>query len=109
MVPTGDHLDLLFDALANQSRRELVLRLRGGPFATPEISKQFGFTRQALNRHILLLRAAGLVTAKTHGRVQELSLNPAPLDRITTWVRELQRGWAASLDRLDRVLHESRH
>jgi DNA-binding transcriptional ArsR family regulator len=108
-VPADNQLDLLFGALANRSRRELVLRLRRGPLVTPQIGKHFEITKQALSRHISVLRDAGLVTAKTRGRVQELSLNATQLDRITRWVHELQRGWAASLERLDEVLHEPRH
>jgi DNA-binding transcriptional ArsR family regulator len=107
-VPTNDRLDVLFDALANQSRREVVRRLRNGPMTTPQIGKHFGFTKQALNRHVLILRNARLVSVKTRGRVQELSLNLEPLNRLTAWMAELQRGWSASLDRLDEVLHESK-
>ena len=104
----SDRLDALFDALANRSRRELVRRLRRGPMTTPQVGKHFGFTKQALNRHVSILRNAGLLSAKTRGRTQELSLNAASLDHIIAWVLELQRGWSASLDRLDEVLYESR-
>jgi predicted transcriptional regulator len=102
-------LDSVFEALANEKRREIVTRLSRGPMTTPEIGRHFGFTKQALCRHVGLLESAGLVTRTLHGRVHELSLVPRRLDSITRWVSELRRGWAASLDRLDEVLRDRKN
>ena len=102
----SERLDAVFDALANASRREIVARLVRGPLTTPEIGVHFDFSKQALNRHVELLEAAGIVTRKSRGRVHELRLVPGPLDGVTRWIGELRRGWAASLDRLDEVLNE---
>ena len=57
-----DSLDAVFDALANQPRREIVSRLARGPMTTPELGRLFGFSKQALNRHVGLLDNAGLIT-----------------------------------------------
>jgi DNA-binding transcriptional ArsR family regulator len=99
-----DRLDAVFDALANQPRREIVSRLARGPMTTPELGRLFGFTKQALNRHVALLDKAGLITRTVHGRVHELNLAPTPLGEIVSWATEIRRGWEASLDRLDEVL-----
>jgi len=93
-----------FDALANERRREIVSRLARGSMTTPEIGRHFGFTKQAMSRHLAQLESAGLVARTLHGRVHELSLIPRRLDGVARWVNELRRGWAASLDRLDEVL-----
>ena len=97
-------LDAVFDALANERRREIVRRLARGPMTTPEIGRHFGFTKQALSRHVGLLESAGLVSRTLHGRMHELVLVPQPLDGVARWVTELRRGWTASLDRLDGML-----
>jgi DNA-binding transcriptional ArsR family regulator len=97
-------LDLVFDALANEPRREIVTRLAQGAATTPEIGRLFGFSKQALSRHVAVLEQAGLVHRLVRGRVHELSLVPAPLDEISGWLAEIHRGWQASLDRLDAVL-----
>lgn len=104
MSAKGAHLDAVFDALANERRREIVRRLARGPMTTPEIGQHFGFTKQALSRHVGLLENAGLVSRTLHGRMHELVLVPRPLDDVARWVTELRRGWTASLDRLDEVL-----
>ena len=97
-------LDGVFDALANERRREIVARLARGPLTTPEIGLHFGFTKQALSRHIDLLENAGLVSRTLHGRVHELELIPRQLDTVERWLFELRRGWSGSLDRLGEVL-----
>jgi DNA-binding transcriptional ArsR family regulator len=97
-------LDAVFAALANERRREIVAHLAHGSMTTPEIGLVFGFTKQALNRHVSLLEHAGIVKRTLHGRVHELELVPRRLESVTRWVEQLRRGWAASLDRLEEVL-----
>jgi DNA-binding transcriptional ArsR family regulator len=97
-------LDAVFDALANEHRREIVARLARGSMTTPEVGRHFGFTKQALSRHIGLLEDAGLVSRTLRGRVHELELVPRRLDSVERWVFELRRGWTGNLDRLDEVL-----
>jgi DNA-binding transcriptional ArsR family regulator len=97
-------LDLVLDALANGPRREIVARLSRGPMTTPEIGRHFGFTKQALSRHVAVLEGAGLVQRLARGRVHHLSLVPAPLGEVSGWLGEIRRGWEANLDRLDAVL-----
>lgn len=99
-------LDAVFQGLANGSRREIVARLARGPMTTPAIGRHFGFSKQALSRHVAVLEGAGLVARTLRGRVHELVLVPRRLDSITRWVSGLRRGWAANLDRLDEVLRD---
>jgi DNA-binding transcriptional ArsR family regulator len=106
VVSDGAVLDGVFDALANERRREIVARLARGSMTTPEIGRYFGFTKQALSRHVGLLEGAGLVSRRRRGRVDEVTLVPRQLDDLVSWVNELRRGWTASLDRLAEVLNE---
>jgi DNA-binding transcriptional ArsR family regulator len=73
---------------------------------TPEIAYHFGFTKQALSRHIAVLESAGLVSRIAEGRVNHLALAPQQLDDVMRWMSELRRGWTASLERLEEVLRE---
>ncbi len=97
-------LDTIFDALANEPRREILVRLSAAPMTTPEISRGFGFTKQAMSRHMAILESAGLVRRTVRGRVHDLTLVRAPLTEVSGWLAEVERGWQASLDRLDAVL-----
>ena len=99
-------LDDVFDALANEHRRNIVARLAEGPTTTPAIARQYGFTKQALSRHIGLIEGAGLISRVRRGRIDHLKLVPERLDSLTHWVSELKAGWTASLNRLDEVLDD---
>ena len=97
-------LDVTFDALANQTRREILARLSASPVLTPEIGRSFAFSKQALSRHVAILEGAGLVRRTVRGRVHELTLVHGPLAEVSDWLSEIRRGWRANLDRLDIVL-----
>jgi DNA-binding transcriptional ArsR family regulator len=99
-------LDAVFRGLANEQRRAIVARLARGPSTTPELGRRFGFTKQALSRHMVQLERAGLVERTLRGRVHELVLVPGRLDGVVRWIDELRAGWVASLDRLEEVLGE---
>ena len=100
-------LDVVFGALANEPRREIVARLARGPMTTPEIGRYFRFSKQALSRHLSVLDSAGLIERTSKGRVHILALAPDRLSELTTWVAEIRRGWESNLDRLGDVLKES--
>jgi DNA-binding transcriptional ArsR family regulator len=93
-------LGAVFDALANKPRREMVARLARGSMTTPEIGRHFGFTRQALNRHVGILEDAGLIRRTLRGRVHEVTLVRGSLDAMADWVSVVRRGWEGNLDRL---------
>ena len=99
-------LDLTFDALANQPRREIVARLSSGGLSTRELAGHFSFTKQALSRHLALLESAGVVERTPLGRAHLLTLAPQSLAGVSDWVSEIRRGWTASFDRLDAILKE---
>jgi DNA-binding transcriptional ArsR family regulator len=93
-----------FDALASEARREIVARLAHGPSTTPEIGRRFGFSKQALNRHLVVLEDVGLLARTLVGRVHELRLVPTPLDEVSSWIETVRSAWGANLDRLGQVL-----
>lgn len=99
-------LDPLFDALASEHRRSIVDHLTTGPLDTPTLGARFDMSKQALNRHILVLEEAGLVERRLQGRVHELRLVAEPLDGISDWVSQIRRGWQANIDRLTALLEE---
>ncbi|MDJ0769704.1 MAG: metalloregulator ArsR/SmtB family transcription factor [Ilumatobacter sp.] len=103
---TSPTLDRTFEALASPHRRAIVECLARGPMTTPELGRQFPFSKQALSRHVALLERAHLVQRTPHGRVHELRLTSDPLDAVTDWVALRRAAWEASLDRLDDVLHD---
>jgi ArsR family transcriptional regulator, cadmium/lead-responsive transcriptional repressor len=55
-------------ALADSTRRRVLVHLIGGPGYPAEMADQFGTTRANLSNHLTCLRECGLVTATAEGR-----------------------------------------
>jgi DNA-binding transcriptional ArsR family regulator len=96
--------DVVFDALANAARRDIVVRLSRGGATTPDLGRDFHITKQALSRHLRVLEDAGLIERRLRGRVHELNLVPDQLEGVSKWASFVRENWAVNLDRLDSVL-----
>jgi DNA-binding transcriptional ArsR family regulator len=57
----------VFDALADENRREILAMLRRGDRAVHEIAQELPISRPAVSRHLRLLREAGLVEEEAVG------------------------------------------
>ena len=85
--------DLLFRALADPTRREMLdrLRLRNGQTLT-ELCGEFAMTRQSATQHLDTLEAANLIITVKRGREKLHYLNPVP-------IHEIQERWIAAFER----------
>jgi ArsR family transcriptional regulator, arsenate/arsenite/antimonite-responsive transcriptional repressor len=64
-----------FRALADQTRREILRMLRGGPMTSGDIASRFDSSWPTISRHLAVLRAAGLVLAERNGQEIHYELN----------------------------------
>ena len=55
-------------ALADPTRRRVLVHLTGGPGYPADMAAEFGTTRANLSNHLACLRECGLVTATAEGR-----------------------------------------
>jgi ArsR family transcriptional regulator, cadmium/lead-responsive transcriptional repressor len=55
-------------ALADPTRRRIIVQLLAGPAYPAELADSFGTTRANLSNHLTCLRDCGLVTATAEGR-----------------------------------------
>jgi len=56
-----------FEALADETRRAILRRLRRGSLSAGEIAQSFDLTKPTLSHHFRVLREAGLVRAERQG------------------------------------------
>ena len=76
-------IDAVFKALADESRRKLLDRLRKNSGQTlGELCGGLDMTRQAVTKHLMLLEKANLVTVIWRGREKLHYLNPVPIHEI---------------------------
>jgi DNA-binding transcriptional ArsR family regulator len=98
--------DAVFVALADPTRRKLLERLAMGPTTATGLSTRFPMTRQAVVKHLGALVDAGMVAKERHGREVRYSMEGAPLDEATAWLRTLADRWERRLLRLKRYVEE---
>jgi DNA-binding transcriptional ArsR family regulator len=104
MTPEADVLDRTFRALADPSRRSIVVRLSRGAASVSELAAPLAMSLPAVVQHIDVLQKSGLVRSEKVGRVRTCRLEPAPLRSVEQWIA-LHRGeWERRLDRLGDVL-----
>ena len=94
-------VDLVFSALADPTRREVITALaRESSLTASRLAGELPVTRQAVAKHLAALDRAGLVRASRAGRETRYELTPEPLGEAMTWMAGIGARWDASLARL---------
>ena len=91
----------IFAALADDTRRTVlgVVSQRESATAT-ELTEVVPITRQAVAKHLGVLRDAGLVQAERVGRETRYRARSGALRPAATWIAETDAAWTARLDRI---------
>jgi DNA-binding transcriptional ArsR family regulator len=101
-------LDLTFAALADPTRRAILLRLAEGERTVNEIAAPFCISLPAISRHLKVLERALLITRIRDGRRRVCRFSPSALAAAADWLAFHQRFWSESLERLDADLRRPR-
>jgi DNA-binding transcriptional ArsR family regulator/uncharacterized protein YndB with AHSA1/START domain len=109
MKPKAHHVDEVFRALADPSRRRLLdsLNSRNGQ-TLRELCAGLEMARQSVSKHLAILEEAGLVTTVWRGREKLHYLNAAPISDIAErWINRYDAGRVAALSDLKKALEET--
>jgi len=102
-IPAGP-LDELFTALADPTRRDLLVRLvHDGPRTATQFAADSPLTRQAIVKHLKALEGAGLVAATRSGRDVNYRATTARLAEAVRWLLDASAAWDRRTDRLRRA------
>ena len=99
-------MDLIFKALADETRRAMLDQLLARPgLSLSELVAGTDMRRQSASKHIAILEAAGLVTSEKRGREKRHFLNPVPIQEISRrWVDKFSARRADAILNLKRAL-----
>ncbi|HLF16151.1 MAG TPA: metalloregulator ArsR/SmtB family transcription factor [Candidatus Thermoplasmatota archaeon] len=97
-------LDRTFSALADPTRRQLLVHLERGDQTLSELAKPLPITLMAVQKHVRVLEEAGLVATRKHGRSRHVRLRTHGLHRASEWLKESESRWNAAFDRLEEAL-----
>lgn len=95
--------DDLFRVLADPTRRRILdLLAAHGTLTVGELAGRFpDLVASGISKHLMVLRAAGLVVATRHGRQRLYRIDPDALaSALLPWLETYARYWSSALERL---------
>ncbi len=92
-------VDLLFHALADQTRRDIVVRAADGRLSVSALARNYPMSVTAVQKHVAVLESAGLVRKQRRGREQIVIAEPQALDAAHRALDQLEAMWRERLDR----------
>ena len=101
-------LDRTYAALADPTRRALIVALRAGGARITDLAAPLPMTFAGVSRHVGVLETAGLVQRERRGREHWVSLRPDALDTAERWIREQTEFWSRRADALAARLERKR-
>jgi DNA-binding transcriptional ArsR family regulator len=101
MAKSSPELDGVFQALADPTRRAVLVRLGSGPASVGELAEPFDMALPSFMKHINHLESAGWIRTRKNGRVRTCSLERKSFDRVETWLDEQREIWSSRTDRLE--------
>lgn len=105
--PSEAALDRLFRALADATRRHIVARVLAGEEASVStLAARYDMSFAAVQKHVAVLEAAGLVTKHAQGRERMVRGNPRQLARARVLLTRLEALWTSRFSQLDAILAE---
>jgi len=104
MLNQDASLDLMFQALADPTRRQMVKRLSEGPASVSELAAPLPMSLPAVVQHLQVLEQSGLVTTQKVGRTRTCSLDTGSLSQVEKWINDRRLGWQKRFDRLGAFL-----
>jgi DNA-binding transcriptional ArsR family regulator len=103
-LATDDPLSATFFALADPTRRAILLRLSRGPATVKDLSSPFEMSGPAVSKHLRVLERAGLIQRGREAQYRPRTLDASPIKEVAEWAGEFRRFWDASYARLDNYL-----
>jgi len=95
-------LDHVLGAIADPTRRSILVRLRDGPARISDVAAPFSMSLTGFCKHVRILEHAGLIKRTRHGRENTLVLSAQPLELVAEWILNYEQFWNLRMDRLEK-------
>src|SRR5438309_10031896 len=99
--------DQVFAALADATRRDVVLRALNGSEGVAELAGHYPMSFAAVQKHVAVLERAGLITKERTGRRKVVRTNLEALLVARRLLDQYEELWRARIDRMDELLAET--
>lgn len=106
-VETAQYADLIFGALADATRRDIVRRAIAGEEGVAEIAEHYPMSFAAVQKHICVLERAGLVSKHRSGRRKLVRIELGAVRRAQELLDEYEELWRGRVGRMTDILEGS--
>ncbi|MCR8725981.1 ArsR/SmtB family transcription factor [Frigidibacter sp. ROC022] len=97
-------LDAIFQALADPTRRAILLMLLEDDMAVTDVAEPFDMSLAGISKHLTLLANAGLIAQEKRGRVKWCKLQPEAMRAASVWMQSFGQFEPVDLDAFERFL-----
>jgi DNA-binding transcriptional ArsR family regulator len=98
-------LDMTFQALADATRRAILVELTRGPSSVSELARPLAMSLPAVMQHLAVLEGSGLVRSVKIGRVRTCRIDPKALSLAEQWINQRRAEWERHFDQLGEYLN----
>ena len=99
-----NRLDAIFAALADPTRRAILVMLLEDDMAVTDVAEPFPMSLAAISKHLIVLAEAGLIAQEKRGRVKWCKLEPDAMRTATIWIQGFGQFEQIDLDAFERFL-----
>lgn len=99
-----DKLSETLAAIADPTRRAMLMRLREGEASVNELAAPFDLKLPTISKHLKVLQHAGLISQTRRAQYRVCRLEVEPLREVAQWVWSYRAHWDEGFDKLDALL-----
>jgi DNA-binding transcriptional ArsR family regulator len=103
---SDDQIDRVFHALAAATRRDILRRTIEREQSVSALASDYDMSFAAVQKHVAVLEAAGLIVKRAEGRERLVRADPAMIARARALLDRFEALWRTRVDRLDAILAE---
>lgn len=100
----NENLDLIFQALGDGTRREILRMLLEDDMAVTDVAEPFEISLAAISKHLIMLSRAGLIKQERRGRVKWCKLDPLGMKIASIWMEGFGQFENVDLEALERFI-----
>ena len=99
-----DRADAWFHALSDRTRRDILRRVLAGEHSVSRLAASYDMSFAAVQKHVAVLEAAGLLTKRRQGREALASGNVAAVRSVGEMLTQLESLWRGRIARIDELI-----
>ena len=101
-------LNQIFSALADPTRRDILMMLLEDDMAVTDIADPFDMSLAAISKHLIVLANAGLIAQERRGRVKWCKLDTEGMNAAFVWIQSFGQLDPINLESLEEFLAKER-